>query len=650
MCGIAGIIDFSSRALKPETVLDMAKTIRHRGPDGEGVVFFDADSNDSLFNTLDLDRHSFPVRATTAALAHLRLSIIDLSERGAQPMSDARKRLWVTFNGEIYNYIELRATLEGIGYRFLSDTDTEVILHAYTEWGVSCLDRLNGMFAFAVWDAKKRNIFCARDRLGIKPFYYSYENRRFIFASEEKALLPAFDASPSANMASIFDYLNFSYIPSSATMFAGITRLEPGSYILVSDKEFVIRKYWDPVFDPEQPGLSFNQRKDELESLIDDAIRLQIRSDVPIGAHLSGGIDSSTVCCYAAKHLSELFTFTARFGEGGFYDESSYARFISRHIGSISHEITPSGMKLNELLPKIIHHLDEPVEAASVFGKYHVAEIVSQSVKVVLGGQGGDELFGGYDWYLKNMFTACFYGARKPNHYNSRLAFIIDMIKRESPKRLAKSLWKNAGNRSVKDIFCNNWARFPDNLLSGLVNPEIQPHMKELSKERFIDTFDSLSEKRQADRMFKFDTQHYLQALLTSEDRLSMAFSIESRVPLLDHRIAELAGKIGYEMKTTPGSSKHLLREAVRNTVPGKILDRTDKRGFPTPIGAWLRDPDMRLMENFVYSDNAFAKHYFDLGKIRKIEKQRTFLSTDSSERLWRIMTVCVWGEVFGVV
>ncbi len=649
MCGIAGIIDFSSRTQKPEMILDMAKKIRHRGPDGEGVAYFDEKGNHALFHSLECDFNSTSVKAPKAALAHLRLSIIDLSERGAQPMSDVTKKLWITFNGEIYNYIELRASLEKTGHVFLSDTDTEVILHAYREWGIACLDQLNGMFAFAIWDCSKNEIFCARDRLGIKPFYYSYINKRFVFASEEKAILSALETSPSANIAGIYDYLNFSYIPSAATMFADISRLEPGNYMLISSNEFTIRKYWDPSFDPVPSGISFDQRKDELESLIDDSIRLQIRSDVPIGAHLSGGIDSSTVCCYASKHLSELYTFTAKFGEGGFYDESAYARLISEHIGSKSHEIVPSGMKLNELLPKIIYHLDEPVEAASVFGKYHVAEIVSQSVKVVLGGQGGDELFGGYDWYLKNMFTASFFGAKQPMHYSSRGAFIFDMLKHESPKRLAKSLWKNFGDSSVKSIFCNNWARFKDEQLSGLVNPELLKEMNKSSKKRFMDTFESISVKRQEDCMFKFDTQHYLQALLTSEDRLSMAFSIESRVPLLDHRIAELAGKIGYEMKSIPGSSKHLLREAVRKTVPNRILDRTDKRGFPTPIGTWLRDPNMRLLDNFVYSDNKFAKHYFDLDKVREIEKKRTYLSTDSSERLWRIMTVCVWGEVFGV-
>lgn len=648
MCGIAGIIDFSSNIVDPTRLLQMATTLAHRGPDGEGAVFFRHNAAPSHFDTLT-PRIVLPsAQNAYAALAHRRLAIIDLSERGAQPMSDDSKRYWITYNGEIYNHIELRTELHDKGYRFHSDSDTEVVLNAYRAWGAECLKKLNGMFAFAIWDAIERRLFCARDRLGIKPFYYHYAAKRLTFASEPKAILPALESTPAPNLAAIADYLSFSYSPTTDTMFQGVRKLGPGDYLVADASGIEVRSYWDPVFDP-TPLRSEDIWVEELRALLDDAIRLQVRSDVPIGAHLSGGIDSSAVSCLASRHVPRLLTFTARFGEGGFFDETPYAKLVSRHVSSDYHEIVPEGFQLSELLPKIVYSLDEPVEAASVFGKYHVADIVSRSVKVVLGGQGGDELFGGYDWYIKNLFTATAFGATQPVPTASRFKFICDTVKTESIKRLAKSLWNNFGESNLPSVFCRNWSRFSRSQLSKVLHKGVLDSMPISPEQRFLDSFAELREQRDVDRMFKFDTRHYLQALLTSEDRLSMAFSVESRVPLLDHRIAELAGRVGSEAKTVPGKSKHLLRRALDGTVPSEILTRTDKRGFPTPIGTWLRDPNLNLMENFVFNNNSFAKRYFDLDFLRTLEKSRSYFSTDSSERLWRILNVCVWGKVFAL-
>jgi asparagine synthase (glutamine-hydrolysing) len=646
MCGISGIVDFSRKPVSTAAALRMASILAHRGPDGEGAVFFRQEGGALRFHRLDEPRVLEETRGAFAVLAHRRLAIIDLSERGSQPMSDRGGDFWIVFNGEIYNYIELRRKLTAKGYEFASDSDTEVILCAFKEWGADCLQELNGMFAFALWDVRRQELFCARDRLGIKPFYYHFAGTHFVFASEQKAIVSALARKVEPNVASMMDYLTYSYVPSSETMFRGIHRLPPGAWLRGNNSGIKIQVYWNPPFDP--VVRHENDWVEELRALLDDATRLQVRSDVPVGAHLSGGIDSSAVCCLAARHVPQLLTFTAKFEEGGFFDESRYAKLVAQHIASAHHEIVPRGSDLTELIRKIIYHLDEPVEAASVFGKYHVAQIVSQSVKVVLGGQGGDELFGGYDWYIKNLFTAGLYGARLGANRGSVFPFLWQSVMRESTKRLMKSVWRNFGEASVAQVFCRNWSRFGESDLRRLFRAETQERYAIDGEQRFLHSFAALREKRDGDRMFKFDVQHYLQALLTSEDRLSMAFSVESRVPLLDHRITELAGRLGYELKTVPGRSKHILRRALEGIVPNAILQRSDKRGFPTPIAAWLQDPKLNLVNTFVFQSE-FARRYFNFDYVKRLAATHSRLSSDPSERLWRIISLCVWGEVFKV-
>lgn len=648
MCGIAGIFDFENRPIAPSKVVRMAAAQAHRGPDGEGAVFFAADGKWERFATLDPLSVAIRGEGAVGALAHRRLAIIDLNERAAQPMADDREVCWITYNGEIYNYIELRTELDAKGHRFRTSSDTEVILYAYLEWGFDCLAHFNGMFAFALWDSQSRQLFCARDRLGIKPFYYRYRDHRLLFASEPKAILEALDRRPAPNVAAMTDYLALSYVPSDQTMFEGIYRLPPGHSLVADAKGIEVASYWDPVFAPEN-GRRAEECVEELRALLRDSMRLQIRSDVPIGAHLSGGMDSSLVCSLAAQQVPKLLTFSARFSEGEAFDESRYARLVAQRIGSQHHEINPQGEQLNELLPKIIYQLDEPVEAAAVFGKYHVAKSVGSQVKVALTGHGGDELFGGYDWYIKNLFTAASFGCADALGQHPRTKFLWRALTQEEyPRRLAKSLWRNFGQADLSAIFYRNWNRvgaaaptqvFRREVLNGCGNTE----------ERFRASYKKLPEPRAGDRMFKFDMRYYLEALLTSEDRLSMAFSVESRVPLLDHRIAEFAGRLGFELKTEPGRSKLLLRLAADGIVAPEILARRDKRGFPTPVAAWLKDPKLRLFDSLVFNDNAFAQSYFDLPHIKRLLRARLHFGSDWSERLWRVLNLSVWGRVFGL-
>ncbi len=642
MCGIAGVFAFNGQQLRPERLAAMADIQTHRGPDGEGMAIFGVSDGSASFW-----ERSAPPPPGDGGLAHRRLAIIDLSERGRQPMQDAGGRLWITYNGEIYNYVELMEELSALGYEFQSRTDTEVILNAYREWGDECVHHLNGMFAFALWDTERRRLFCARDRLGIKPFYYRYQDRTLTFASEIKAILAYGDEAPAAHVPAMTDFLCYSFVPSADTFFRGISKLPPGHHLVADAAGLTVTPYWNIRFE-EDTSTDDEHFVDELRGLLDDAVRIQLRSDVPVGAHLSGGIDSSTVCCLAARHNPHLNTFTARFAEGGFFDESEYARLVADRINSNHREIVPSGGDVRELLPRIIYHLDEPVEGTAVFGKFHVAQLVGDHVKVVLGGQGGDELFGGYDWYVKSLFVAAFYGGRNVLGQRARLPFALACARGEDWKRLARSLWNNFGCADVGTIFNRNWHRPPFGVERRLMRGSTL-NGSPSSSERFAAAFDALPEDHPGDRMFHFDVNYYLPALLHSEDRLSMAFSVESRVPLLDHRIAELAARLGFRRKTVPGQSKDFLRRAAANILPTQIIERRDKRGFPTPIKAWLRDPELGLVERFVLDGNRFASELFDLDRVRALARQRVSLGTSWSETLWRVITLSAWGERFDV-
>jgi asparagine synthase (glutamine-hydrolysing) len=643
MCGIAGVFDFSGQPLAPGRLRAMADVQRHRGPDGEGAALFRIAAGQGEW----WERGTPPPTGCDAGLVHRRLAIIDLSDRGRQPMHDGTARLWISYNGEIYNYLELMAELQGLGYQFRSRSDTEVILHAYREWGPACVERFNGMFAFALWDCERRRLFCARDRVGIKPLYYRQAGRCLTLASEIKAIL-VYDAErPAAHLPAIADYLCYSFVPSAETLFRGVLQLPPGHRLLASAEGVVVEPYWEVRFEADRER-DDRQLVEELRALLDDAVRIQLRSDVPVGAHLSGGIDSSTVCCLAARRVERLQTFTARFAEGGFFDESAYARLVSQAIASDHHEIVPSAGDVRELLPRIVYHLDQPVEGAAVFGKFHVAEIVGAHVKVVLGGQGGDELFGGYDWYVKALFTAACYGGGGVLGGQPGLAFALACLRSESWRRLGRSLWSNFGCDDIGAIFRRNWSRVPPGGERALIRPELF-NGAATPAERFAAAFAAMPERHPADRMFHFDVRHYLEALLHSEDRLSMAFSVESRVPLLDHRIVELAARAGFERKAVPGKTKDLLRRAVAGIVPEPILARRDKRGFPTPIASWLRDPRLGLVERFVLDGGAFPAALFDRERVRALARQRVALGSSWAETLWRVVSLSAWGERFEV-
>src|SRR6266566_2817230 len=416
MCGIVGVLRGDGVPIPEALLAGMRDSLVHRGPDDAGLYL------------------KGPV-----GLGVRRLSVLDPTPMGHQPMGNSDGTLWVVFNGEIYNYVELRQELRSAGHRFVSDSDTEVLLHLYAQFGKDCLQRLNGMFAFAVWDARERVLFAARDRLGVKPFYYHHSGERFMFASEVKALLQGDSNLRRSDNEALVDYL-FSGSPLGAkTGFAGISQLEPAHWLTWHDGQLSVRRYWDISYRYEDPKREADLLA-ELAWTVDDAIRIQSRSDVPIGSHLSGGLDSSAVASYAARHIRPLTTFAIGFGEDPYYDETEHARTVAAHIGATHVEERGCPGDLGGLLPALIYHMDFALPSWGGFGYFAVSRLAKRHVKVSLTGHGGDEVFVGYPRYFDVAFgsTEMFDFSGRPSFERSALERVWMMLRREGPVGLAR--------------------------------------------------------------------------------------------------------------------------------------------------------------------------------------------------------------------
>ncbi|HLM66566.1 MAG TPA: asparagine synthase (glutamine-hydrolyzing), partial [Longimicrobium sp.] len=570
MCGICGIYHRDpARPADERAVRAMAHALRHRGPDGEGFHLDGA-----------------------LGLGHRRLSIIDLSESGRQPMTDEAGRFWITFNGEIYNYLELRQMLVARGHVFRSHTDTEVILHLFEDEGPECVHRLNGMFAFAVWDARERTLFAARDRFGVKPFYYSEAGAGFVFASEIKALFASGMVAPEMDRGGLADYLTFQFCLGDKTLFRGVRKLLPGHSLTVGPHGRVeVRKYWDLDYTIDT-GATEEGVQHQLLRLLEDAVRIQLRADVPVGAHLSGGLDSSTVSCVAAGLLpGPLHTFTGGFREGPQFDETRYARTVAGQAGAVYHEVFPGAADFVSAMPSLMHFMDEPVAGPGLFPQYFVSRLAKEHVKVVLGGQGGDEVFGGYTRYLIAYLEECIKGGIEGTQEDEKYVVTFESIlpnltELQGYQPLLKYLWQD-GVFGPADL---RYYRLIDRSagLHGLVAPDA---FQGAGGYRPVDAYREVFAEGQCrsliNRMTRFDLKTLLPALLQVEDRTSMAVSLESRVPLLDHRIAELVASVPPGVKYAGGRSKHLFRQVVRHIVPPQVFARKDKMGFPVPLTEW---------------------------------------------------------------
>jgi asparagine synthase (glutamine-hydrolysing) len=577
MCGICGILHLDGDRKAQESVVQrMAHAIRHRGPDDEGCF----------------------VRGPIG-LGHKRLSIIDLSDAAHQPMTNEDGRYWIIFNGEIYNYQELRQQVVQRGHILRSNSDTEVILHLYEDEGAKCLSKLNGMFSLVIWDEKEQTLFAVRDRLGIKPFYYAIHDRTFLFGSEIKALLAYGDFPVRMNEDALADYLALQFTLGKKTLFEGVLKLLPGYFLTVKPgEEPRLQKYWGVDFHVDTDHTE-NYFEHQLLRLLEDAVRLQLRADVPVGAHLSGGLDSSTVAALASSLLdSPVHTFSGGFKDDARYDETHYARMLAEANHSLHYEVFPTDRDFVESLPRLIYHMDEPAAGPGLFPQYFVSKLASANVKVVLGGQGGDEIFGGYIRYFVAYLEECIRGGIQGNQEDEKYVVTFESIlpnlpQLQSYQPMLQNFW-GSGLFDAPDM--RYWRlvhRGGD--LGDYIDPALTTGKNGYCPE---DAYRALFNEGQIgsyiNRMTRFDLLTLLPALLHVEDRTSMAVSLESRVPLLDHRIVELVASMPPKIKYKGGRSKHIFRKVVQNIVPEPIYNRKDKMGFPVPLNEWYRKEPVR--------------------------------------------------------
>ena len=622
MCSIAGMI-----SLKGEKISALAGKLgvmneiqAHRGPDGEGI---------------------WTREAGNVGFAHRRLSIIDL-EMGKQPMTDGHGN-WVCYNGEIYNYVELRQEIGGV---YQTTSDTEVILHAYEKWGEACVEHFSGMFAFALWDEKKKRLFCARDHFGIKPFYYAVVGNVFLFSSEMKALLP-FLPSVETDMEAFQDYLVFQFCMDGKTLFKGIRELEPAHSLTVLESgEVRKRRYWQVYY---RPDLYHTEQyfHDELEAQFRRSLTYHIRSDVPVGGYVSGGADSSITSALARELLGESFQgFTGKFSLGPEYDESEYAREVARAKDFPLFEIDISSQDFIDHIGDVIYHLDVPIAGPGSFPQYMVSMLAAKHRKVVLGGQGGDEIFGGYTRYLVAYFEQCIKGAIEGTQQQGAYvvtyeSIIPNLSSLRNYKPMLRSFWSKGlfDDPSRRYFQLINRAPAMEDCIRRDGWPEYDPYR---TYERLF-VAENVDKRSYLDRMTHFDFKTLLPALLQVEDRMSMAHGLESRVPFLDREMVEFAATIPASIKFKNGTMKYILRSAMSKYVPDRVMNRTDKMGFPTPFAVWAKGETRDFICDTLSTTQARQRQFIDNKKVmEKMEGEGSF-----ARNLWGFFCLELWQQRF---
>ena len=619
VCGIVGIVRLKSgEPVDKRRLACMGDVLRHRGPDGEGLHV------------------SGPV-----GLGHRRLAIVDVAG-GQQPMANEDQTVWITFNGEIYNHAALRPGLEARGHRYRTRSDTEAILHLYEEEGERCVERLSGMFAFAIWDEKKGQLLLARDRLGIKPLYYAVTDHELLFASEIKAILAA-GLPPELNHQALPEYLATRFVSGAETLFRGVKRLEAGRTLTWSRAEGLHeRRYWSIPPAAEDDGRSFHQRATDLRGRLREAVASHLMSDVPLGLFLSGGIDSSGLLGLMAPLVKEpVRTFAVGFAERE-ADELRYARLAARSAASLHREIVVSPEEFFRELPRLVWHEDEPIAFPSSVPLYFLSRLARDHVKVVLTGEGADELFLGYNRYRVTAWNERLgraYRSFLPEALRGGVRRLVPRLPRAARRYAERSFLGLApGPRS---LFCENFAVFSAAQRERMVEElgTRDPHGEEM---RCYDEAAGSS----LDRMSRTDLQTYLVRLLMKQDQMSMAASIESRVPFLDHGLVEHVAALPAEVKLRGLTTKAILREALAGLVPREILTRP-KMGFPVPVGRWLRGPFWPVVREFVLSPRAAERGLFQQGELVRFAEEHRSGAADHGERLWLLVNLEIWHRVF---
>lgn len=626
MCGICGILYFDAERRASLPMLKaMCDTIVHRGPDDEGQVV-----------------------VGPAGLGMRRLSIIDLST-GHQPISNEDETVWIVFNGEIYNFPLLRQELENLGHRFKTHTDTETILHGYEAWGENVCQRLNGMFAFAIWDQKKQTLFLARDRLGIKPLYYYHDDEKLVFGSELKAILKCPELDCSLNPVALNNYLTFEYIPSPHSIFQEIHKLPPGHWLCWHQDRLQDHPYWQ--LRPQEIPITEGEASEKLSALLKDAVQLRLISDVPLGAFLSGGLDSSIMVSQMAAVMNQpVKTFSIGFKESS-YNELQYARAVAKKYGTEHHEFVIEANAL-ELTEKLVRHLDEPFGDFSIFPTYLVSKMARDYVTVVLSGDGGDELFAGYDAYRAHRLD------RKMYHWLPKLlkyGLLNPLASRLTPTEQKKGLVNSLkrfieGTQLPKSLYHARWMvflheqerkqLFTDSMLEELAPYDPYDFIHEYS--RHAESLDDIT------RTGYIDVKTYLvDDILVKVDRMSMATSLEARVPYLDHRIVEFCYSLPPQLKMKGYQTKYLLQKTFWNALPPEV-QRRDKQGFSIPIKNWIRHELKPMMLDLLSEERLRDQGLFRPSTVQKWIAEHLDGRHNHSHKLWALMVFQQWMDIYG--
>ena len=622
MCGIFGILNLDASPAERAALHAMARVSVHRGPDDEGFHIDGA-----------------------CGIGMRRLSIIDLSG-GHQPLSNADGSLVLVCNGEIYNFRELRRELEALGHRFATGSDSEALLHGYAQWGDEVVQRLNGMFGFALWDARKKRLLIGRDRLGIKPLYIYRDGKRIAFASEAKALLALPGVETAIEPSALHPYLSLGYVPAPASLFKGITKLSPATLLAIEQGRIKETRYWR-IPHAVESGVPEAEWIERVRARLGEAVRMQMVSDVPIGAFLSGGIDSSAVVgLMAASSARPIRTYSIGF-EGAaaeeYYNELPYARRVAELFGTEHREILVRP-DTAALLPRLLWHMDEPVSDSAFITTYLVSEFARREVTVILSGVGGDELFGGYRRYLGDHYQAYFdrlpswlrrtataAGRRLPS---DRHAPLLNF------SRLAKGFLESAA-LPFEERYRAYVEVFPREEAAQLLGRD------GAGADRIAEAFLDAPGEDGLNRMFAVDAQTQLpDDLLLLTDKMSMAASLECRVPLLDHELVELAARMPQAVKIRGGRLKHAMKEAVSGLLPADVIERK-KRGFGTPMGAWLKQDLAPLMRGLLSEASVDARGWFRYPAVRELVARHESNRVDGTDRILALMNLEIWARMY---
>ncbi|MGH8318294.1 MAG: asparagine synthase (glutamine-hydrolyzing) [Steroidobacteraceae bacterium] len=632
MCGICGIVNPSEQdGIAPGLIERMRETLLHRGPDGAGIYL-----------------------EPGIGLGHRRLSIVDVAH-GQQPMYSADRRYVIVYNGEVFNHPELKPRLEADGVAYRTRSDTETVLHLFERYGTGCLGHMRGMFAFAIWDSHERSLFLARDRFGVKPLYYLHRpDGGLVFGSEIKTVLCGMRSRPTLNLAALPDFLANHAPSGEETLFECVRRLPPAHYLLWKDGAVSIRRYWDLEYESDPARVSAGSSGEralveEYSQRLTEAVKIRLMSDVPLGMFLSGGIDSAAITATMAPLVKEpIRTFSVAFAERE-ANELEFARMVARAYATEHREVIVSPEDFFAALPRLIWHEDEPLAHPSSVALYFVSRLASEHVKVVLTGEGSDETLAGYNRYRVtslNVRAGAAYERYVPRLVRDGMSRAIGALPRSwRARQIASRTFLTRGS-GLDELYLDNFAVFARNAQSTLLTQSVRDQLGELNPYgAYHAALDRVRGRTLLSQMLYADVSTYLHELLMKQDQMSMAASIESRVPFLDHPLAEWVAKLPESMKLRGYTTKWILREAMRGRLPPEILSRR-KMGFPVPVGAWLRGRWRPLLDEYLLSPRLNERRIFDSQAIETLTREH-LAGANHSERLWALLTFEIWARIY---